>query len=286
MKALLIFLAIVLLSILWPASLSLGACPEDPNDNGLCDTLYVEAYPSDLHFTGAGQLVRVTLYVTHDLTAPVDSLAGMVIPLCFTRTNPTKYCSLTSYWNAVSVSGTSLSRSIIRDIEGINNRFLDMYAPHPTLLYNDFYLDVSTSGQHFWFWWAGSNEIQRWKDGSRILTLTMTFRVEDSMTVCVDSCFWPPSDRLAFARSDAALFVPRHNLPYCFQISYPTTGDANGDGTIDVSDVVFLINYLFRGGSAPDPMPRGDANCDQVVDISDVVFLINYLFRGGPAPFC
>ena len=289
MKALSIFLAIVLLSILWPASLSLGACPEAPNDNGLCDTLYVEAYPSDLHFTGAGQLVRVTLYVTHDLTAPVDSLTGMVIPLCYTRTNPTKYCSLTSYWNAVSVSGTSLSRSIFRDIEGINNRFLDMYAPHPTLVFSDFNLNISTEGQHFWFWWMmSSDEIQRWKDGSWILTLTMTFRVEDSMTVCIDSCFWPPSDRLAFSRSDAALYVPRHNLPYCFSVSCPIrgnpTGGLNGDCQIDVSDIIFLIGYLYKNAPPPNPLESGDANCDGMVDIGDVIFLINYLFKGGPEP--
>jgi hypothetical protein len=28
-------------------------------------------------------------------------------------------------------------------------------------------------------------------------------------------------------------------------------GDANGDGSVDVSDVFYLINYLFAGGPAP-----------------------------------
>jgi len=31
-------------------------------------------------------------------------------------------------------------------------------------------------------------------------------------------------------------------------------GDANGDGNVDVSDVFYLINYLFAGGQAP-PLP-------------------------------
>ncbi len=63
-------------------------------------------------------------------------------------------------------------------------------------------------------------------------------------------------------------------------------GDANGDGVIAPGDVVYLINYLFRNGPAPDPLVAGDSNCDGSVEPGDVVFLINYLFRGGPAPSC
>jgi hypothetical protein len=66
-------------------------------------------------------------------------------------------------------------------------------------------------------------------------------------------------------------------------------GDANGDKKTSVSDVVFLINFLFKGGSPPlcPPSPYlvcGDVNCDGKVSVSDVVYLINYLFKGGPPP--
>ena len=64
-------------------------------------------------------------------------------------------------------------------------------------------------------------------------------------------------------------------------------GDANGDGVIDISDVVYLLNYLFIHGPAPVPiLDAGDANCDSVVDASDLVYLLNYLFAHGPAPSC
>ncbi len=63
-----------------------------------------------------------------------------------------------------------------------------------------------------------------------------------------------------------------------------TRGDANGDGVITISDAVFLLNYLFRGGSAPDPMAAGDANSDTQIDLEDAVYLLNYLFKGGPPP--
>jgi hypothetical protein len=61
-------------------------------------------------------------------------------------------------------------------------------------------------------------------------------------------------------------------------------GDANTDGAVSVSDVVYLISSLFKGGPAPDPSLAGDTNCDGEVTVSDVVYLINYLFKGGPAP--
>ena len=65
----------------------------------------------------------------------------------------------------------------------------------------------------------------------------------------------------------------------------PNCGDANADGVIDVGDVVYLINYLFRAGSEPEPMLCvGDVTADGEVNIGDVVYLTNYLFRGGPPP--
>jgi outer membrane protein assembly factor BamB len=63
-------------------------------------------------------------------------------------------------------------------------------------------------------------------------------------------------------------------------------GDANGDGVINSTDVVYLINYLFIGGPAPEPWQAGDANCDGAINSSDAVYLINYLFIGGPPPGC
>jgi uncharacterized delta-60 repeat protein len=63
-------------------------------------------------------------------------------------------------------------------------------------------------------------------------------------------------------------------------------GDVNGDIKLSVSDVIYLINYLFKGGPPPNPLEKGDCNCDCKVTISDVVYLINYLFKGGPPPVC
>ncbi len=61
-------------------------------------------------------------------------------------------------------------------------------------------------------------------------------------------------------------------------------GDANGDRVLDIGDVVYLINFLFKYGLQPCPKDAGDENCDANVDVGDVVYLINYLFKSGPHP--
>ncbi len=62
-------------------------------------------------------------------------------------------------------------------------------------------------------------------------------------------------------------------------------GDANADGDVSVSDVIALINFLFKGG--PEPwLYYSDVNSNCSVTVSDVVLLIGYLFRFGPPPEC
>jgi hypothetical protein len=80
-------------------------------------------------------------------------------------------------------------------------------------------------------------------------------------------------------------------------------GDVNASDTLelpslDVSDLVYLINYLYRGGPAPVPFAdQGDVNgrgpygglidlaCPKDnIDIADLVYLLNFIYKGGPPP--
>jgi hypothetical protein len=63
-------------------------------------------------------------------------------------------------------------------------------------------------------------------------------------------------------------------------------GDANYDGKLTVSDIVYLISYLFKGGPAPFVLNSGDFNCDGKITVTDVIYLLNYLFKGGFKPSC
>ncbi|HVP35668.1 MAG TPA: M6 family metalloprotease domain-containing protein [Terriglobales bacterium] len=61
-------------------------------------------------------------------------------------------------------------------------------------------------------------------------------------------------------------------------------GDANSDRAVNVTDIIYLIGYLYKGGHLPLPLQSGDVNCDTKVNVSDVIYLVNYQFKGGPAP--
>jgi hypothetical protein len=93
-----------------------------------------------------------------------------------------------------------------------------------------------------------------------------------------------PSDSCLIRISDVVDKIPSDESDSLFSIVTWIRGDVNGDGVIDLGDVVYLINYLYKGGPAPDPLWVGDVNCDGIVDLGDVVYLINYLYRGGPPP--
>ena len=64
-------------------------------------------------------------------------------------------------------------------------------------------------------------------------------------------------------------------------------GDVDDDLTIDLSDLLYLISYLYKGGDPPpDPYERGDVNNDCLIDLGDVLYLTSYLYSGGPYPEC
>jgi hypothetical protein len=63
-----------------------------------------------------------------------------------------------------------------------------------------------------------------------------------------------------------------------------TCGDADGGGTVDISDAVYIKSFIFDGGPPPDPFLEADADCNGLVNISDVVYLIAYIFGGGIPP--
>ena len=61
-------------------------------------------------------------------------------------------------------------------------------------------------------------------------------------------------------------------------------GDADGVGQVDLTDGVFLLNFLFLNGPAPPCFDAADVNDDGELNITTGVFLFNFLFVSGPIP--
>src|SRR5262245_13459074 len=64
---------------------------------------------------------------------------------------------------------------------------------------------------------------------------------------------------------------------------------AESDGTaVDIADAAALVSYLFGESGGPPFVPpcmdACDANDDGVVDMSDPLYVINFIFRLGPFP--
>ena len=69
-------------------------------------------------------------------------------------------------------------------------------------------------------------------------------------------------------------------------VNPPFCGDPNRDEVINILDITFLINYLYREGPEPDPLDKSDVNNDGTVNLLDITYLINFLYREGPPPDC
>jgi hypothetical protein len=63
-------------------------------------------------------------------------------------------------------------------------------------------------------------------------------------------------------------------------------GDANRSGVVNIQDVTYVINFLYKGGPSPNPVGAADANGSGTVNIQDVTYIINFLYKGGPTPIC
>jgi hypothetical protein len=63
------------------------------------------------------------------------------------------------------------------------------------------------------------------------------------------------------------------------------TGDVQSSGDVNSTDIIYLVNYVLKGGPGPVPCPAGgDANCDGVVNSTDIIYLVNYVLKGGQPP--
>jgi len=63
-------------------------------------------------------------------------------------------------------------------------------------------------------------------------------------------------------------------------------GDASGNDKLNILDVTYIINYLYKGGPAPIPLQSADADGSGNINILDITRIINYLYKGGEEPVC
>jgi uncharacterized protein (TIGR02145 family) len=68
-------------------------------------------------------------------------------------------------------------------------------------------------------------------------------------------------------------------------------GDVNKSGSLNLLDVSYNINFLYRHGPSPVcgiafASLCGDVNGDNKLNLLDISYIINFLYRSGPTPIC
>ncbi len=89
-------------------------------------------------------------------------------------------------------------------------------------------------------------------------------------------------DRATYAPGLSSGLLHYHNC--CVGIR----GNVNDDPEqqIDISDLIYLVNYMFQEGPDPECMAEANINGDIFgeIEISDLIHLVNYMFQEGPPP--
>ena len=305
MKRNLLLLAVMVTAVFGFSSFAMAQC--NPNDYGVCDTLYVEVFPGD-NSVMPGQyphFAKFPILMTHDIVVDTrDSIAGIVIPICYTHTNTATWCSVSNYWNTTGFAGPPAARSIFRHLPGMNNWQMARYLEYLGEEWDTKILNLGDEVSQFWMSLVPSGSAdRRFEGGSRVLMATITFRMGDSTTICMDSCFWPPSSRLAWSNSDATTFIPQiwddyygtevqctpcttiKNIPPYFSTCPPAENKSvNGafqsqqfvaqddDGTVNSVTAV----YVGPPGGASVPVPPGDITFTIAPPAAIVTGVVNY----------
>jgi hypothetical protein len=272
-----------------------GQCPDqDPYDNGACDSLNVEVYSPDRYQVSFPAQVRFPMRVTNDIPNPyIDSIVGMVFVHQYTSSNPAANLRAEAAHNNTNLYPFSgLENSIFRHLPTMqfpqeHNWMMDLSEQGTGVDWDTRILDLGPFPDRFYFSiiQTGVSD-QSFPGGDHLLTATITVTLDDTTTICMDTTWWYFDRPNIFVRSDALTYFPRDNMPYCTSIVLSEYGDANGDGVINIADVMWMANYLYRSGPYPASFEAGDANCDGDHGILDILILINYLYKGGRPPGC
>ena len=61
-------------------------------------------------------------------------------------------------------------------------------------------------------------------------------------------------------------------------------GDGDADGDLNITDAIFVLNFLFSGGRAPSCPDAADTDDNGKIEITDPIRTLGFLFLGGGDP--
>jgi hypothetical protein len=61
-------------------------------------------------------------------------------------------------------------------------------------------------------------------------------------------------------------------------------GDCETNGSLNITDAILILYYVFQGNPTPDCLDACDSNNDSLHNIADAITVLSYLYSGGIAP--
>ncbi len=115
------------------------------------------------------------------------------------------------------------------------------------------------------------------------LLVNICVNVNDTGTICIDTTS-TESNRSFFNNEGISFYYAGWYGPFCCNIflCQAISGDAVVNNTVNLTDLIYIVNYFAKGGPKPEPICRGDLTADGKVTIADIVYLAKYIFVGGP----
>jgi hypothetical protein len=253
------FLILLILLVGVMCSSAWAVCPQEPNDAGKCDTMYVQPWGPDVADSvwahGGPYIIRVPVYFSVDSAFPDDKVWAIVTPFCYTHSNPAAYCSISAYYNRALFS--NVSRSIFRDMTSSTdtafNWMMNLWNLGDGGEWDNITLTTDNTST-FWLSLIGGGDDPPFGPAIHTLMFTMTFRLQDTMTVCIDSCFWPPSGRMGLyaplegGGETTVLKVPRpgngtSSFRTCF--NFRPSDVKETEGSTDIKPEAFSLSQNY-----------------------------------------
>lgn len=101
-----------------------------------------------------------------------------------------------------------------------------------------------------------------------------------------DSLTGTPPDSTASYGFTAEVSDPYVTSSASFTLFTWRCGDVNLDNSVNVIDIIYLIDNKYQEGPAPQIAESADVDNSGNFDILDIIYLIEHKYKDGPAPIC
>ena len=114
-------------------------------------------------------------------------------------------------------------------------------------------------------------------EGNAGIAINVTLEASESM---IEGGYTITISNINLTMPDETKIIPA-NVACTLTVKNSIPGDSNGDGSIDVTDIVGIANAILGNPSASMNAAAADVNGDGCIDVTDIVAVANIILHGG-----